>query len=85
MRFLLCIEPMSCLLAYTVFGNSYENWKILYASLFVVDHIFIISQVLDASWYMPDEQRNPIQEYQVLIIAFSTIYLVLTANIVKWL
>ncbi|CAN7041725.1 unnamed protein product [Brassica rapa subsp. trilocularis] len=22
-------------------------------------------QVLDASWYMPDEQRNPIQEYQV--------------------
>jgi hypothetical protein len=23
-------------------------------------------QVVDASWYMPDEQRNPIQEYQVL-------------------
>ena len=23
-------------------------------------------QVLDASWYMPDEQRNPIQEYQVV-------------------
>lgn len=22
-------------------------------------------KVLDASWYMPDEQRNPIQEYQV--------------------
>ncbi|MCI20737.1 thiosulfate/3-mercaptopyruvate sulfurtransferase 1, partial [Trifolium medium] len=22
--------------------------------------------VVDASWYMPDEQRNPIQEYQVL-------------------
>ncbi|RXH98566.1 hypothetical protein DVH24_010891 [Malus domestica] len=23
-------------------------------------------KVLDASWYMPDEQRNPIQEYQLL-------------------
>ncbi|MQM04551.1 hypothetical protein Taro_037352 [Colocasia esculenta] len=22
-------------------------------------------KVLDASWYMPDEQRNPLQEYQV--------------------
>ncbi|KAK7243828.1 hypothetical protein RIF29_38640 [Crotalaria pallida] len=26
-------------------------------------------KVLDASWYMPDEQRNPIQEYQVAHIA----------------
>lgn len=26
---------------------------------------FILSKVLDASWYMPDEQRNPLQEYQV--------------------
>lgn len=25
------------------------------------------AQVLDASWYMPDEQRNPVQEYQVLV------------------
>ncbi|KAK4711270.1 hypothetical protein R3W88_005783 [Solanum pinnatisectum] len=25
-------------------------------------------KVLDASWYMPDEQRNPLQEYQVACI-----------------
>jgi len=28
-------------------------------------------QVVDASWYMPDEQRNPIQEYQVLTLKSS--------------
>uniref|UniRef100_A0A2P2L5S9 3-mercaptopyruvate sulfurtransferase n=1 Tax=Rhizophora mucronata TaxID=61149 RepID=A0A2P2L5S9_RHIMU len=32
----------------------------LHANLRVPD-----MKVLDASWYMPDEQRNPIQEYQV--------------------
>lgn len=26
------------------------------------------NQVLDASWYMPDEQRNPLQEYQVFVV-----------------
>lgn len=25
-------------------------------------------KVLDASWYMPDEQRNPLQEYQVRVM-----------------
>nr|KAJ0209505.1 hypothetical protein LSAT_V11C400187550 [Lactuca sativa] len=25
-------------------------------------------KVLDASWYIPDEQRNPLQEYQVAYI-----------------
>lgn len=38
--------------------------KILKNHIFI--HFFI--QVLDASWYMPDEQRNPIQEYQVFIV-----------------
>lgn len=28
---------------------------------------FYSTQILDASWYMPDEQRNPIQEYQVRV------------------
>ncbi|KAL5977274.1 threonyl-tRNA synthetase [Asimina triloba] len=27
-------------------------------------------KVLDASWYMPDEQRNPLQEYQVMAAHF---------------
>lgn len=30
-----------------------------------LSYSIISIQVLDASWYMPDEQRNPIQEYQV--------------------
>lgn len=34
-------------------------------------------QVLDASWYMPDEQRNPVQEYQVLIMYRYVIYLLI--------
>ncbi|KAK8613355.1 hypothetical protein V6N13_101120 [Hibiscus sabdariffa] len=34
----------------------------------------IVFEILDASWYMPDEQSNPIQEYQVLIFVYSTIY-----------
>lgn len=29
-------------------------------------HVFYF-QILDASWYMPDEQRNPFQEYQVCL------------------
>lgn len=33
--------------------------------------LFLFFQVLDASWYMPDEQRNPIQEYQVWYYVFS--------------
>ncbi|GKV29336.1 hypothetical protein SLEP1_g38271 [Rubroshorea leprosula] len=31
-------------------------------------------KVLDASWYMPDEQRNPIQEYQVAHIPGSLFF-----------
>jgi len=30
-----------------------------------IAYLIYLLQVLDASWYMPDEQRNPIQEYQV--------------------
>lgn len=35
------------------------SWELLIDAQYV--------QVLDASWYMPDEQRNPVQEFQVLI------------------
>lgn len=37
-----------------------------YMLVVLLSFILYFIQVLDASWYMPDEQRNPIQEYQVL-------------------
>lgn len=39
--------------------------NIFFFSEFLNVEPFILSKVLDASWYMPDEQRNPLQEYQV--------------------
>lgn len=37
-----------------------------FVCLYLKTYLFLFcAQVLDASWYMPDEQRNPIQEYQV--------------------
>jgi predicted DNA-binding ArsR family transcriptional regulator len=44
-------------------------------------------QVIDASWYMPNDQRNPLQEYQVyylsaVLLKFWVLYkpVVLSAN-----
>ncbi|RDX82507.1 Thiosulfate/3-mercaptopyruvate sulfurtransferase 1, mitochondrial, partial [Mucuna pruriens] len=60
-----------CMASTTVRGATYSTQSVstnepvvsvdwLYENLKVPD-----IKVLDASWYMPDEQRNPIQEYQV--------------------
>ena len=61
---------MNSLLAYSVFGTIMKIEKHSLLPLFICRPYFIIYQVLDASWYMPDEQRNPIQEYQVLMLSF---------------
>ncbi|KAI8560420.1 hypothetical protein RHMOL_Rhmol04G0254200 [Rhododendron molle] len=35
---------------------------------------YFLFKLLDASWYMPDEQKNPLQEYKVLYPMILLIY-----------
>ena len=37
------------------------------------DRFFILlcDQILDASWYMPADKRNPFQEYKVSLLALA--------------
>ncbi|KAG2254823.1 hypothetical protein Bca52824_084959 [Brassica carinata] len=39
--------------------------SLLLSAMLNIYLVYVLVQVLDASWYMPEEQRNLIQEYQV--------------------
>ncbi|KAL0665459.1 hypothetical protein Bca4012_102297 [Brassica carinata] len=42
------------------------NMSLLLSAMLNIYLVYVLVQVLDASWYMPEEQRNLIQEYQQL-------------------